>query len=507
MAAAFAKRQRTAPDEPPSLPSAAAEERGEEWSGERRDGGRDRRGRGVGGRRGEQVGEGGGERRGEGRVEGEASGTVEEEGEEEGKEEGQEEGEELGEEGEEEAGRWEGLWEEVEQEDGEAVRTPAPPLPSDLSPPASEVCDLSDVTFVRPISRGAHSQVWLVKQRTHAAGYFALKLLSKARLAAAGPSAARDVSRELRALLLLSPHPFLPTLHAAWDDRRGVYLLLSLALGGDLRGLLLKERRRRAVGGAGGMDEASVRFYAAVIVLVLEHIHSRGFVYRDLKPSNLLLDAHGHPLLADFGAAAPLGASGRAMSALGTWEYAAPELLRRRGATPAADWWAAGVVTLECLAGGCPFPSGDADEPRAVLSAAAPIAAHARAAANSPSSPPSPIPRLLRPLSPAARSLLLLLLHPSERHRLAAAPSLRAHPFFAPIDWRRLARREEPPPRRPTILGAADTRNFSHCSLDEEDAAAVGAPLGIDWRGGEGGGRGGGGEGIAELLRAGGGEA
>ena len=42
---------------------------------------------------------------------------------------------------------------------------------------------------------------------------------------------------------------------------------------------------------------AQVCFYAAVLVLVLEHVHAKGFVYRDLKPDNVLLDERGYPLL------------------------------------------------------------------------------------------------------------------------------------------------------------------------------------------------------------------
>ena len=51
---------------------------------------------------------------------------------------------------------------------------------------------------------------------------------------------------------------------------------------------------------AGAFDEATAMFYAANVLLALEHLHSRGLVYRDLKPENLLLDAQGYCKVADF---------------------------------------------------------------------------------------------------------------------------------------------------------------------------------------------------------------
>lgn len=57
----------------------------------------------------------------------------------------------------------------------------------------------------------------------------------------------------------------------------------------------------------GSFDEATAMFYAANVLLALEFLHSKGIVYRDLKPENLLLDLTGYIKVADFGFAKKIG--------------------------------------------------------------------------------------------------------------------------------------------------------------------------------------------------------
>ena len=49
------------------------------------------------------------------------------------------------------------------------------------------------------------------------------------------------------------------------------------------------------------MPEEWAKFYCAELVLAVEAIHSMGYVHRDIKPDNMLLDLKGHLKLADFG--------------------------------------------------------------------------------------------------------------------------------------------------------------------------------------------------------------
>lgn len=71
---------------------------------------------------------------------------------------------------------------------------------------------------------------------------------------------------------------------------------------------------------AGAFDEATAMFYAGNVLLALEHLHSRGLVYRDLKPENLLLDAQGYCKIADFGFAKKIGAD-KTYTICGTPDY------------------------------------------------------------------------------------------------------------------------------------------------------------------------------------------
>ncbi|XP_024001719.1 rho-associated protein kinase 1-like [Salvelinus sp. IW2-2015] len=49
------------------------------------------------------------------------------------------------------------------------------------------------------------------------------------------------------------------------------------------------------------VPEKWARFYTAEVVLALDGIHAMGFIHRDVKPDNMLLDKAGHLKLADFG--------------------------------------------------------------------------------------------------------------------------------------------------------------------------------------------------------------
>lgn len=104
-------------------------------------------------------------------------------------------------------------------------------------------------------------------------------------------------------------------------------------------------------------SEENTAFYAAQLVLALEHLHSLGIIYRDLKPENIMLNAHGDVVLTDFGLSkVPLASEGRTNTVCGTIEYMAPEVLSERvHYDRSVDWWSLGIVIHDMLTGSPPF--------------------------------------------------------------------------------------------------------------------------------------------------------
>src|SRR5256714_2892149 len=123
---------------------------------------------------------------------------------------------------------------------------------------------------------------------------------------------------------------------------------MELAPGGDLRRLR----------GAGYLAIVPVLLEVAH---ALEHAHERGVIHRDLKPGNVLFDAHGRVKLGDFGASARmLDAGGESPRALSPFS-ASPQQLRGEPPVPADDVYGLGALAYELLSGYPPhYPHFDA---------------------------------------------------------------------------------------------------------------------------------------------------
>jgi len=126
---------------------------------------------------------------------------------------------------------------------------------------------------------------------------------------------------------------------------------MDLCAGGELF-YLLHQRGR--------LDPEAAKFYFAEILLGLEFIHSKGIVYRDLKPENVLIDIDGHAKLADFGLSKVLASHETLTNSFcGSPEYMSPEMLLGTGHGFGVDYYSLGAILYEMLTGLPPFYSTD----------------------------------------------------------------------------------------------------------------------------------------------------
>eukprot|EP00189_Rhodosorus_marinus_P002572 CAMPEP_0113970276 /NCGR_PEP_ID=MMETSP0011_2-20120614/11033_1 /TAXON_ID=101924 /ORGANISM="Rhodosorus marinus" /LENGTH=388 /DNA_ID=CAMNT_0000984527 /DNA_START=123 /DNA_END=1285 /DNA_ORIENTATION=+ /assembly_acc=CAM_ASM_000156 len=179
---------------------------------------------------------------------------------------------------------------------------------------------LRDFEVLHAIGKGASGKVFLVRDK-RTGEKLALKSIDKASLFKSR-SAYRHAVDERLMLELSIGQPFFTQLRYAFQTYHKVYFVTEFCEGGDLFYYL------RTHGGC--LKEAQARRLAAETILALEFIHSQGFIYRDLKPENVLLDKDGHVKLADFGLCKKLdggGDAGLTTTICGTHTYAAPEML------------------------------------------------------------------------------------------------------------------------------------------------------------------------------------
>jgi len=235
-------------------------------------------------------------------------------------------------------------------------------------------------------------------------------------------------------------HPFLVSLHWAFQTSSHLFLVLDFCAGGELFFHMLKRGRFR--------DEEAM-FYFCEILLGLEYLHSQEVLYRDLKPENCLLDNAGHVRLTDFGLSKDnLTKSQLFTSFVGTAGYLSPEMVSRQGHGFPLDFYCLGCLLYCLITGSLPHYEGDYK---------AMIARRVRGE-------PCVFPR---GTSPGAEDILTGLLAPDPEARLGSrrgAIDIKEHCWVAQVDWTRVYRREPQPafPRFPPVQPREDIRaNFA----------------------------------------------
>ncbi|XP_029458387.1 serine/threonine-protein kinase LATS2 [Rhinatrema bivittatum] len=339
--------------------------------------------------------------------------------------------------------------------------------------------DKSMFVRIKTLGIGAFGEVCLsCKEDTNA--LYAMKILRKKdvlnRNQVAHVKAERDILAE-------ADNEWVVKLYYSFQDKDNLYFVMDYIPGGDMMSLLMR------------MDvfpEHLARFYIAELTMAIESVHKMGFIHRDIKPDNILIDLDGHIKLTDFGLCTGFrwthnskyyqkGSHIRqdsmepsdlwddvsncrcgdrlktleqrakrqhqrclAHSLVGTPNYIAPEVLLRKGYTQLCDWWSVGVILFEMLVGQPPFLAASPTETQLKV-------INWESTLHIPSQ---------NKLSPEARDLITKLCCAAEdRLGRNGMDDIKVHPFFDAIDFSSDIRRQ-PAPYIPKISHPMDTSNF-----------------------------------------------
>ncbi|XP_048482527.1 citron rho-interacting kinase [Plutella xylostella] len=325
----------------------------------------------------------------------------------------------------------------------------------------TRVC-IADFELLQVIGRGHFGDVHMVREK-QTGDVYALKVVRKE--AAARRAACAGDERDV---LAAAAAPCLPKLQYAFQDNTNLYLVMELCSGGDLASLL--SRRSEP------LCERDAAFYVAETAHALRTLHNLGFVHRDVKPHNILLDRCGHIKLGDFGSATRLS-SDAAAPPPATADYVAPELLAAaacaarhavcldccRGLAPApataCDYWSLGVVAFELVTLRRPFSSDDDDSVALILSN---IQRYERSdPAELPFAPPP------APPSPQWRALVAGLLRVHASKRFNYLDTLQ-HPALKHLTMHTI--RDQAPPWVPSLRGPEDASCFAPAPREKPPA-------------------------------------
>ncbi|KAK4002559.1 hypothetical protein OUZ56_004378 [Daphnia magna] len=306
---------------------------------------------------------------------------------------------------------------------------------------------MNDFSVHRIIGRGGFGEVYGCR-KADTGKMYAMKCLDKKRIKMKqGETLALNERIMLSLVSTGADCPFIVCMTYAFHTPDKLCFVLDLMNGGDLHYHLSQH---------GVFNEQEMRFYAAEVILGLEHMHRRFIVYRDLKPANILLDEHGHVRISDLGLACDFSKK-KPHASVGTHGYMAPEVLSKGTAyDSSADWFSFGCMLYKLLKGHSPFRQHKTKDKHEIDRMTLTMNVE-----------------LPDNFSNELRTLLEGLLHRDVDKRLGCrgrgAEEVKSHPFFLGVDWQQVYMQKYPPPLVPPRgeVNAADA--FDIGSFDEED--------------------------------------
>ena len=160
--------------------------------------------------------------------------------------------------------------------------------------PRQKEMTAADFTCLKLIGRGAFGEVYIVKEtedNSPSPKLYAMKRMKKSEMLKKRKVPHVRSERNVMAEATRDS-PWIVDLHFSFQDETCLYMVMDYMPGGDMMTWLCNE---------GIFSVEATVFYIAELALSVNSVHEREYVHRDIKPDNILMDAHGHTRLSDFG--------------------------------------------------------------------------------------------------------------------------------------------------------------------------------------------------------------
>ncbi len=173
-----------------------------------------------------------------------------------------------------------------------------------LSKESRKKVTTADFESLAVVGRGAFGEVRLVRRRPSTNRndpqnnrIYALKSMKKEMMVIKNQVGHVKAERDVLATAD-DNNRWLTVLHYSFQDETHLYMVMEFMPGGDLMSLLMKEDT---------FSEEVTKFFMAEAAHAISSVHALGYIHRDIKPDNMLLDAWGHLRLTDLGLCKKVG--------------------------------------------------------------------------------------------------------------------------------------------------------------------------------------------------------
>ena len=266
--------------------------------------------------------------------------------------------------------------------------------------------ELKDLDNIKELGRGNYGFVNLVKSKKNKHLY-AIKALNLVQIKKENLQQSVELEKNV---LLKVDHPFIMKMVKYLKNDTHIFFIMEYIRGKELWDVMRD---------IGLCDKAQTQFYGASMLTAIDYLHKHHYIYRDLKPENVMITDKGYIKIIDFGTVKEI--KDRTTTTVGTPQYMAPEMVNGTGYSFQVDMWAIAVCMYELFCGKVPFGE-DTEDPMEIYKAV--------------SKEDLTFPSFVH--DDLFMNLMIKMMKKSPTNRLWKFEQIKENPYFKDFDWEKL---------------------------------------------------------------------